>query len=581
MRRTSEPCHSARLLKRNQVRVAIVLVAASIAPVHAAEDQAAAAKRAPAFCSNGGSQLWANLAACGWPGRLNTGVPSGKQLRNTNGRVITTDNAVIDGERINGQIIVRADNVTIRNSSISWNGGGAGGSGVIKVEGGHSATISHVELNGQNRTHACIWHEGARVTANAVNCHSVNDGMFSWAWEDGRDPTSGDNFTIANSYFHDFTEDAANGHIDGWQTNGAAHIVIRHNTFDMPLDATSAIAIWNDHGNSGDILVENNLFTGAGFTLYAEDKNGTDGLAEENVPGSAAGGFSVRDIRFVNNRFSTSSHPHTGASSRCVGRWGTWFYRGGWPSYYGGPTDLWNQNRGSLRSGNVVIETGENIDRGGPSGCEGANTSPAAPTCQGRRITDWLAPFRGGPGQDVVLGTPNNDLIYAYGGNDFVCAGAGNDRIIGGIGNDRLLGGLGNDTFFGGNGTGADLYNGGDGNDTMFFGGTTPITASLGLTGPQNTGQGMDTLASIENAVGSSVGDRLTGSSIANRLEGRGGVDILLGLGAADTLYGGDARDTLGGGPGAGDKCYGGVGSDVFSGGSKAASGCETVTSVP
>jgi hypothetical protein len=34
---------------------------------------------------------------------------------------------------------------------------------------------------------------------------------------------------------------------------------------------------------------------------------------------------------------------------------------------------------GSLRSGNVVLETGQNIDRGGPDGCEGANTSPAAP----------------------------------------------------------------------------------------------------------------------------------------------------------------------------------------------------------
>ena len=94
---------------------------------------------------------------------------------------------------------------------------------------------------------------------------------------------------------------------------------------------------------------------------------------------SAAGGHAVTNIRFLDNRFSTSQYPHGAANhSRCVGVWGTWFFRGRWPPYFGGPTDLWNVG-GSLRSGNVVLETGQNIDRGGPDGCEGANTSPAAP----------------------------------------------------------------------------------------------------------------------------------------------------------------------------------------------------------
>jgi Ca2+-binding RTX toxin-like protein len=492
----SEPCRLARLLDRSQVFIAIVLGAASsVGSAQAGNDSseqlAAAQRRAPAFCADGGPQLWANLAQCGWPGPTNTGAPAGTRLRNTNGRTITTDNAVIDGERIDGQIIVRADNVTIKNSSISWDGGGAGGSGVIKIEGGYSATISHVEINGLNHTHSCIWHEGARMTANAVNCHGVNDGIFSWAWEGGRDPASGDNFTITNSYFHNFTDNAANGHIDGWQTNGAGHGIIWHNTYDMPMDATSAIAIWNDHGDSGDILVGKNLMTGAGFTLYAEDKNGTGGVAEENVPGSAVGGFSVRDIRFVDNRFSTSSYPHTGASSRCVGVWGVWFYRGGWPSYYGGPTDLWNSN-GSLRSGNVVLETGENIDRGGPSGCEGANTSPLPATCQGRPITEWLPPLKGWIGQDVIRGTSGNDEIHANASDDFVCAGGGDNSIYGGFGNDQILG---------------------------------------------------------------EAGD--------------------------DTIYGGKGKDVMGGGTGAGDVCDGGPGIDAFFGGSRAASGCETVISIP
>jgi hypothetical protein len=78
------------------------------------------------------------------------------------------------------------------------------------------------------------------------------------------------------------------------------------------------------------------------------------------------------NVIFLNNYFSTRLNP-------CVGKYGVWFYRGRWPPYQGGPTDLWNQG-GSLRSGNIVLEIGENIDTGGPSGCEGHCTSPPAPT---------------------------------------------------------------------------------------------------------------------------------------------------------------------------------------------------------
>ena len=330
------------------------------------------------YCTTGGPQLWANLAACGWPGPANTGFPAGTTLVNTSGRTITTNNTVIDGERISGRLTIRAANVTIRNSYISWDGGGANGSGVITVGSGASAIIENVEINGLNHTHSCIWHEGSSMTARAVNCYGVNDGIFSWASTGRAD--SGDNVSIADSYFHDFTTNAANGHIDGYQTEGAAHGRITHNTYNMSGEATSAISIWNTYKSSDDWVIENNLFTGAGFTLYAEDYIGSgNSPAAENVTNSPVGGYSVTNIKFLNNKFSTSQFPHGASNTKpCVGNWGTWFYRGKWSPYFGGPTDLWNQG-GSLRSGNVVIESGQNIDRGGPSGCEGYNSSPAAP----------------------------------------------------------------------------------------------------------------------------------------------------------------------------------------------------------
>jgi hypothetical protein len=332
----------------------------------------------PSYCTTGGPQLWANLEACGWPGPANTGYPTGMVLTNTTGRVITTNNTVIDGERINGQLVIRATNVTVRNSYISWDGGGAGGSGVIKVEVGASVTIDHVEINGLNHTHACVWHEGSAMTATAVKCYGVNDGMFSWHQSTRAD--SGDNVNISNSYFSNFTTNAANGHIDGFQTEGASHGRLTHNTFNMGGNASGVISIWDSLTNANDWIIQDNLITGGGFSMYAEDYSGPGyTIATENVPNSAVGGYTVTNIQYLNNKFSTSQYPH-GASNTapCVGVWGTWFVRGNWPPYYGGPTDLWNQG-GSIRSGNVVIETGENIDRGGPSGCEGWNTSPPPP----------------------------------------------------------------------------------------------------------------------------------------------------------------------------------------------------------
>ena len=282
-----------QLAKKQLILFAWVLSAcASYAqgPSLALQSSSAVAAALPAYCATGGPQLWQNLASCGWPGPSNTGFPSGTTLKNTTGRTITTNNAVIEGERISGQLKIRAQNVTIKNSYISYDGGGAGGSGVISIDPGFNASIDHVsEINGLNHTHTCIWHEGSNMTATAVNCYGVNDGIFSWS-QGGR-PDSGDNAIIRDSYFHGFTANAANGHIDGYQTEGAAHGLIEHNTYDMPGNATSAMSIWNSQKTSDDFTIKNNLVTGAGFTFYTEDYNGSNGEAAENVANSPVGGF--------------------------------------------------------------------------------------------------------------------------------------------------------------------------------------------------------------------------------------------------------------------------------------------------
>ncbi len=236
------------------------------------------------------------------------------------------------------------------------------------VDDNATATIDHNEFNGQKQVHACVWYSGASMTATYNDCYNIDDGFFSWSQVQFDPATAGDNFTIQNNYIHDLTTATANGHIDGYQTEGAGNGLIDHNTFQMTSDANgngtdSAIAIWDGNRSSHDITVTNNLIEGGGFAVYAEDYNPGDGS-----PGnpSAVGGYTTTNIHFTNNKLSTHLFS-------CVGSFGAWFYRGPaegnsnfiWPPYYGGPTGDWSGS-GSTRSGNTTLETGENLDNTNP-----------------------------------------------------------------------------------------------------------------------------------------------------------------------------------------------------------------------
>jgi hypothetical protein len=317
---------------------------------------------APGFCRTGGAALWGNLAACGWPGPSNTGPqashcpghrlpPRGSHLGQA--IVIRTPGAVVSCQRIRGMLFVEAPRVVIKNVTITSNSGkkgtAANGTAGITVAPGASATVENVTVNGDDGVHACIWHEGSRLTVRALNCYGVDDGIFSWA-DTGHQKT-GDNFTITGSYFHGLTHATSNGHEDGYQTEGASDGLIAHNTYRMSASADSAIAIWDSRKSSHHITVTGNLITGGGFAIYAEDYY--PGTGGPGAP-SSAGGFSVTGIRFTSNSFSTYA-------SGCVGRFGVWFDRPAWSPYRGGPTDGWH------RSGNRVLETGEEIDSHNPT----------------------------------------------------------------------------------------------------------------------------------------------------------------------------------------------------------------------
>ena len=346
-----------RLLTVALVSVVTTALAAAMAvlvvpPVSSgAVPPAAAAPRAADACASNGAYVWGNLSKCGWPSRSTTGPKRSQCNRDLppmgNGPTdrirLTTPGQRIQCRTINGCVEIAAPNVTLKDVKVVCTSGRTGedanGTGVVEINEGASATLRRIRLRGMAGNHSCVWHMGTSVKVVKADCAGVNDAVFSWS----AGPGAGDNLRITNSYFHDFTTKTANGHVDGYQTEGASHVRIHHNTWLMTTDsnneATSAIAIWNSMDDSSDFLVSRNLIAGGGFSVYAEDYSPSEA--------SPSGGYTVTDVRFLDNVFSTVLFP-------CVGDFGVWFSRGA-------PTDGWH------RSGNKVLETGQGLDGGNPT----------------------------------------------------------------------------------------------------------------------------------------------------------------------------------------------------------------------
>ncbi|HLO75113.1 MAG TPA: endo alpha-1,4 polygalactosaminidase [Magnetospirillum sp.] len=130
-------------------------------------------------------------------------------------------------------------------------------------------------------------------------------------------------------------------------------------------------------------------------------------------------------------------------------------------------------------------------------------------------------------GSDDIDGVGNGlaNVLTGNAGDNILLGGRGNDTLVGGAGDDDLLGSLGLDTV-------------------SYAGATAAVTVNL-LDGVATDGSaGSDTLAGIENVVGSGRADMLCGGNGANVLDGGGSNDTLIGGGGDDTLIGGNGSDT-------------------------------------
>ena len=162
------------------------------------------------------------------------------------------------------------------------------------------------------------------------------------------------------------------------------------------------------------------------------------------------------------------------------------------------------------------------------------------------------------------------------------------EQVVGSSNDDTFIAGPGPDNVVGGGHDGDDPEGGTDteDGDTISYE-LSPEAVTIDLTAAANTDalgntvvglQGAqgdqdsyavgDTLAGIENVIGSDEDDNITGDANANRLMGGDGKDTISGGDEADTIMGGDGVDTLNGDGGA-DTIMGGAGGDTIDGGAE------------
>jgi Ca2+-binding RTX toxin-like protein len=248
--------------------------------------------------------------------------------------------------------------------------------------------------------------------------------------------------------------------------------------------------------------------------------------------------------------------------------------------------NLIGSDRNDTLTGNSVA----NILTGGAgddliSGGAGSDTASYDGAAAGVRVSLLVTGAQNtlGAGTDTLAADIEN--LTGSAGNDTLSGDERANILVGGVGNDSLDGGAGLDTAsyaaasagvtvvlaagqaFGGAGddtlagienvigsafadilvgtVGNNVFNGGGGIDTVGYPeAAAGVTASLAITAVQATGgAGNDKFAAIENLDGSPFGDVLSGNSKANFIGGGGGNDALTGGAGLDTLTGGSGAD--------------------------------------
>lgn len=152
-------------------------------------------------------------------------------------------------------------------------------------------------------------------------------------------------------------------------------------------------------------------------------------------------------------------------------------------------------------------------------------------------------------GEDVVAGAGGDDVLYGDRGDDALSGGDGDDVLDPGLGDDQSNGDAGNDHLWSTPGT--DAHDGGAGRDLLDFS-LEAVGVDVDLEAGTAVADDPDTVAAVEDVLGSDYADRIRGNAASNRIDAAKEIDEVDGRGGDDVLFGGSdrSRDFLAGGDG-------------------------------
>ena len=141
-------------------------------------------------------------------------------------------------------------------------------------------------------------------------------------------------------------------------------------------------------------------------------------------------------------------------------------------------------------------------------------------------------------GPVLINGTSSADIISGGSGIDHLYGYEGDDTLNGNDGDDFLQGGAGNDIIDGGNGI-----------DTVSYENVLVNSLKVDLMNNESINHfdtsDNDTLANIENIIGSTKNDQLHGDNNTNEIWGGAGSDHIHTYGGDDIAHGGDGGNTF------------------------------------
>ncbi|MEZ0071484.1 hypothetical protein [Planotetraspora sp. GP83] len=231
-----------------------------------------------------------------WPSAKTSGPPDKAALIPNPGLRVTRPGEVIDGYEVHGDISVEADNVVIRNTRVVSDS--HQGWGVIQRQGAGGLVIENSEIV-STPTHKIdqgVLNFGGMLTVRKTEISGTADGVVT------------PHGLIEGNFIHDPSA-GKDDHVDLIQAgSGPAaglKLVIRNNTLLNQQEQTSAVGLFQDFGAPHDVLIENNLLGGGGYTVYAgrgaQDKRATS------------------DIRIIGNVWTRDLFPKGGRWGPVVG----------------------------------------------------------------------------------------------------------------------------------------------------------------------------------------------------------------------------------------------------------------------